>query len=83
MKFKNDFSYEIKKQICTLSVVADESKELNLISYGNRPAKYDLRVWKNGGNGQRIMCRGVTFSRQEAKMLRDILTQELEEQEQA
>lgn len=85
MVFDKKFSYEIKKKICTLSLIGEESKELNLISYGNRPAKFDLRIWKEGLNGQRIMCKGVTLSRAEAQMLRDYLTQELkqEEEEQA
>ena len=42
----DDFSFQIVKNLGTLS----ESKggwktELNLVSWGGRPAKYDLRSW--------------------------------------
>jgi len=63
--------YEIEK---TVGVVGENakgwSKELNLVSWNDRPAKYDLRDWapeheKRG--------KGITLSVEELKALRDIL----------
>lgn len=67
----DDFSFEIVKNIGTLG----ESKggwnlELNLVSWGGRPAKYDLRSWSPD---HQKMGKGSTFSSDELKTLKDLL----------
>ena len=73
-----DFSYEIKAHLATLSTVQGEKREialeLNLISFGDRPAKYDLRTWDRT-NGK--MLKGVTLTREEAEALTKALTDHL------
>ncbi|KDR95002.1 hypothetical protein SAMN02745945_00632 [Peptoclostridium litorale DSM 5388] len=63
--------YEIEEQI---GVVSESSKgwtkELNLISWNEREAKYDLRDW---APEHEKMGKGITMSREELKKLRDIL----------
>lgn len=80
--FKQDthFSYRIVKAIAIIGGYGDESKELNLISYGNRKPKYDLRSWTMDDNGQPKMLRGITLSKEEAQALRDALNRELEQE---
>jgi hypothetical protein len=65
--------YEIIK---TEGVVSESSrgwtKELNLISWNDRPPKYDLRDW---ATDREKMGKGVTLSKEELKNLRDILNE--------
>lgn len=73
------FSYRIVKPIAVIGGFGDEAKELNLISFGNRPPKYDLRSWTTDDNGQPKMLKGITLSKAEAQALRDALNEELGE----
>lgn len=64
----SNISFEIKKQISTLS--SNESKgwkkELNLISWNERAPKYDIRDWDSNHTK---MGKGVTLSEKELKEL--------------
>ena len=67
----DDFSFQIIKNLGTLS----ESKggwktELNLVSWGGRPAKYDLRSWSPD---HQKMGKGSTFSKEEIAALKNLL----------
>jgi hypothetical protein len=48
------------------------TKELNLISWNEREAKYDLRDWSPDGQ---TMGKGVTLSREELVALKELLNQ--------
>ncbi len=66
-----DFSFEIVKNIGIVS----EGKggwnlELNLVSWGGRPAKYDLRSWSPD---HQKMGKGSTFSKEELTALKNLL----------
>ena len=64
---------EIVMQIGVLSQARSGwTKELNLVSWDQRPPKYDIRDWSPDHNQ---MCRGVTLSREELLGLRDLLNQ--------
>lgn len=66
-----DIKFEIKK---TEGIISEGSKgwkkELNLISWNDKEAKYDLREWDPD---HVKMGKGVTLSAEELKKLRDIL----------
>ena len=67
----DDFSYEIIKNVGVVS----EGKggwnlELNLVSWGGRPAKYDLRSWSPD---HQKMGKGLTLSSDELKSLCELL----------
>lgn len=66
-----DIKYEIKE---TLGVLSENnkgwSKELNLISWNDRKAKFDIRDW---APEREKMGKGVTLSNEELIKLRDIL----------
>jgi hypothetical protein len=67
----SEIKYEITKEIGVLSENAkDWSKEINLVSWNDREPKYDIREWSQG---HEKMGKGVTFSSQEIKKLREIL----------
>ncbi len=67
----SDFSYEIIKEIAVLSQSKSGwTKELNLVSYGGRDAKYDIRDW---APGREKMGKGVTLQKEELLKLRDVL----------
>lgn len=72
----NNFTYEIKKHIATLSTNSYENTalELNLISYRGAEPKLDLRKWDKGANK---LLKGVTLNREEAIKLKNALVEEL------
>ena len=66
-----DIKFEIEKEIGVVSESAKGwTKELNLISWNGKEAKYDLRDWDTEPEK---MGKGITLSRDELKILRDIL----------
>jgi hypothetical protein len=66
-----DIKYEIVQKIGTLSTSAKGwAKQLNLISWNEREAKYDLRDW---APENKQMGKGLTLSKEELKALRDLL----------
>lgn len=66
-----DIKYEIKE---TVGVIAESAKgwkkELNLISWNGKEAKYDLREW---APDHEKMGKGVTLSNDELKALKELL----------
>ena len=67
----SNFQYEITEHIDTISESPKGwTKELNLISWNNRDPKYDLRDW---APEHEKMGKGITFTKEELKGLRDIL----------
>ena len=68
----DDFSFKIEKCLGTVA----EGKggwnlELNLVSWGGRPAKYDLRGWSPD---HQKMGKGSTFTAEELKALKNLLS---------
>ncbi|WP_394870350.1 YdbC family protein [Clostridium butyricum] len=65
------FKFEIEKE---LGVIAESAKgwkkELNLISWNGKEAKYDLREWSPE---HEKMGKGVTLSNEELKALKELL----------
>ncbi len=65
--------YEIKETIGVLSENDKSwSKELNLISWNDRPSKYDIRDW---APEHEKMGKGVTLSLEELRILKKILNE--------
>lgn len=66
-----DIKFEIKE---TVGVIAESAKgwkkELNLISWNGKEAKYDLREW---APEHEKMGKGVTLSNDELKSLKELL----------
>ncbi len=66
-----EIKYEIKE---TLGALSESSKmwkkELNLISWNDKEAKYDIRDWSPE---HEKMGKGVTLTAEELKKLRDVL----------
>ncbi|WP_291579957.1 YdbC family protein [Clostridium sp. UBA6640] len=66
-----DIKYEIKGTLGVLSESAKGwKKELNLISWNDKEAKYDIRDWDSE---HKKMGKGITLSNEELIKLRDIL----------
>lgn len=67
----DDFSFEITEQI---GVVAPGkggwNLELNMISWGGRHAKYDLRSWSSD---HKKMSKGITLTKDELLSLKNLL----------
>ncbi len=65
----SDIQYEIIEKIGTLSTSASGwAKELNLISWNDRDAKYDIRDWSAD---HEKMGKGVTLSKEELSALKE------------
>ena len=67
----SEIKYEIIKKIGVLSKSASGwAKELNLISWNERDAKYDIREWSPDSEK---MGKGVTLSKEELLVLKELL----------
>ena len=74
---KSDFSYEIVKHIGILSESRSGwKKEINLVSWNERAAKYDIREWTEDHSQ---LSKGVTLTEDEARKLTAFLKAELPE----
>lgn len=66
-----DIKYEIKEEIGVIAESAKGwTKELNLISWSGKDAKYDLRDWSPA---HEKMGKGVTLSKDELIKLKELL----------
>lgn len=69
----DDFSFSIEKNLGVISEQKTGWKvELNLVSWGGRPAKYDIRSWSPD---HQKMGKGCTFSSEELSSLKNLLNQ--------
>lgn len=66
----SNIKYEITEKIAVLSERGVWTKELNKVSWNERPAKFDLRDW-NHEEGR--MGKGITLTDDEAKELLEAL----------
>jgi len=67
----SEIKYEIVKKIGVLSKAGSGwTKELNLISWNDRDAKYDIRDWSADGEK---MGKGITLSKEELLALKELL----------
>ena len=67
----DDFSFEITQSIGTVAEgKGGWNMELNLVSWGGRPAKYDLRSWSPD---HEKMGKGLTLTKEELVALKDLL----------
>lgn len=62
----SDFSYNIIRNITTISQRGSWALELNLISWAGRPATFDLRKWNEDHTK---MSKGISLTRDEVKSL--------------
>ena len=66
-----DIKFEIEKEIGKISESSKGwTKELNLISWNGKEAKYDLREW---APKHEKMGKGVTLTKDELKLLKELL----------
>ncbi len=66
-----DIKFEIEKELGKISESSKGwAKELNLISWNGKEAKYDLRDW---APGHEKMGKGITLSFDELKGLKELL----------
>lgn len=67
----DDFSFEIVDRLGILSEAKSGwTMELNTVSWGGRPAKYDIRSW---APDHQKMGKGVTLSAEELAALKKLL----------
>ncbi|MDY4254572.1 MAG: PC4/YdbC family ssDNA-binding protein [Oscillospiraceae bacterium] len=66
-----DFSYQIVKHIGVISEGSGGwAKELNLISWNGKDAKYDIRDWSPDHEN---MSKGITLAEKDIKSLKALL----------
>lgn len=66
-----DIKYEIKEELGLISESAKGwTKELNLVSWNGKEAKYDLRDW---APEHEKMGKGITLSVDELRKLKELL----------
>ena len=66
-----ELKFEITKSIGVLSENAKGwTKELNMVSWNERPAKYDLREWSPDHSR---MGKGITLTEEDIESLKELL----------
>lgn len=69
----SDIKFQIEKEIGIISKSSKGwTKELNLISWNDKEAKYDLRDW---APEHEKMGKGITLTTEELKKLKDVLNE--------
>lgn len=68
-----DFKYEVKEVIGVIGKGKSSTKELRLISWNDKEAKYDIRDWWQDKEGNEKMGKGITLTTEEAKELAKLL----------
>ena len=67
----DDFSFFIEKNLGVISQgKGGWNLELNFVSWGGRPAKYDIRSWSAD---HEKMGKGITLTQEEAVALKNLL----------
>lgn len=66
----NEIKYVIKENLGNLSTRTGWNKQLNLVSWNDKTAKFDIREWSDDGDK---MTKGITLSLDEVVRLKDIL----------
>ena len=67
----DDFSFSIEKNLGVISQgKGGWNLELNFVSWGDRPAKYDIRSWSAD---HEKMGKGITLTQEEAVALKNLL----------
>lgn len=61
-----EFKFIIEKNLLILSQNEDWNKELNLVSWNDRKAKFDIRNWKND---YKRLTKGITLTSEELKTI--------------
>ncbi len=73
MANNNEFSFNIEKHLGVLSTSQKGwTKEINLVSWNGRPAKYDIRDWDEN---HEKMGKGITLTEEELEALVKIMAQ--------
>lgn len=71
MAINEDFSFKIEQELGIISESKSGWKtELNLVSWGGRPAKYDLRSWSSE---HQKAGKGITLTKDELNGLKTLL----------
>lgn len=73
MQKMQNFNYDVIEHCGTISQMGNQTKELNVISYNDAPAKYDLRIWFERDQKGKQMGKGFTMNEEEIYTLREIL----------
>ncbi|MCD8050127.1 MAG: transcriptional coactivator p15/PC4 family protein [Clostridiales bacterium] len=72
-------SFSIERDIATISSTGSTRKALTLTSWADRPAKVDLRTWRQDESGAELPGKGLTLTDDEAAALAHALTAYLTE----
>ena len=76
MAEKESFAYEITASCGTISESSKGwTKELNLVSWNGRKAKYDIREWSPD---HEKIGKGVTFTEEELRTLGKLMAKEIQ-----
>lgn len=71
-----EFKFEVVEEIGVLGQGSNGwNKEFNIVSWNERPAKYDIRDWNPDHTR---MSKGITLTEDEAKILYELLKDEFD-----
>ena len=64
--------FTIIKKVATLNDSKSWAKELNIVKWGQNAEKYEIRNW---AENNQIAGKGITFTEEELRKLRDALNE--------
>ncbi len=71
-----EIKYDVVRHIGIISETGTGwAKELNLVSWNDRPAKLDIRDWNED---RTRMKKGITLTKEEAEALKDLIAENID-----
>lgn len=68
-----EIKYEVKEKLGVISQDGTTTKELRLVSWNDRDAKYDIRGWYIDDKEQEKCGKGIALSEDELKKLGKVI----------
>ena len=68
-----EIQYEIVKHLGTISTNGNYTKEANIIKWGENEPVYDIRVFKTDKNGIKQPLKGISMTKDNMIVLKDLL----------
>ena len=65
-----EVKWDIKKNLGVISEGGSWKKEVNIISWNDKPAKVDIRSWDGE---HKKMSKGITLGKEELRKLKDVI----------
>jgi hypothetical protein len=74
---QNNFKFEITEHIAEIDTKEATSLQLNMVSWNDKPPKYDLRFWNVRDKDGMRAYKGICLDKEQLAKLREVLDEYL------